>query len=357
MKNVLLLHQKLLFYRIPIYNRLSAFLERRGFHLTVWYDGIAPQGETVDFDTLEVPMTRRNYRRILEERNISTVVNFLNRKTKGIFFYLYAVLYARLSGRKTVYYGHGLNLDRRENPLELLAANLILLLFDRIILYSPAEKRYLGKRNRGKVSIAYNTLDMEGRAELVTESREEIKKKYGMGEEFIVLFSGRIEPRKRLDMLVDIFTTTFKDRRDVGLVIVGPGLSSKLESRLTAASNIHYLGPVYDTRSISEVFSAADLFCIPGHLGLAVVEAFHWGLPVLTATRRHAPEYYYLKEGINGLTLNGERELAQTLEELARDRERVRRMSEEARKTFLEEARVERMLEGYLAALEGAERG
>ena len=356
MKNVLLLHQKLLFYRVPIYNRLSRYLDRHGFHLTVWYDGVEPQGKTVRFDTIDIPLSVKNYRRVLKERKISTVITFLNRQTKGILFYLSVILYARLSGRKIVYYGHGLNLNRRESRFELLIANLILLLFNRIIIYSPAEKRFLWKRNRAKVSVAYNTLDMEGRRELVTESRETIKKKYGIGEDFTVLFSGRIQPRKRLDMLIDIFTGRFKDRRDLGLVIVGPGLPPELEERLKSVSNIHYLGPVYDTRSISEIFSAADLFCIPGHLGLGVVEAFYWGLPVLTASRMHAPEYYYLKEGVNGLTLSDEKELAQTLEELARDRERVRRMSQEARETFLREARIERMLEGYLEAIKEAER-
>jgi len=40
MKNILLLYPEMLFYKISIFNKLSAFLEKRGYNLIIWYTKI-----------------------------------------------------------------------------------------------------------------------------------------------------------------------------------------------------------------------------------------------------------------------------------------------------------------------------
>jgi len=352
MKKVLLLHEDLMFYRVPIYNKLSVFLEQRGYQLIVWPTKLSAEGEPVEFESLDLPLTARNYRRVLKDFKIDAVINFLNRKTVSIAFYIYSILYLRLTRRKIIYYGHGLNLRRRDNLLELFLSNVILLLFDEIILYSPNEKRYLWKRNRRKVSIAFNTLDMAGRRDMIALSKDELKSKYGIGQDVIVLFSGVILKRKRLSDLVEVFLQHFKNRTSVGLVIVGPGMPPKIEEEINGVSNIHYMGPVYERRKIAEVFALADIFSIPGSMGLGVVEAFYWGLPIITLSVLHGPEAYYLKHGVNCFVLDAVEDIPARIDELVHDAEKRCEMSENTRKTYNKEATIDRMLQGFYESLE-----
>ena len=44
----------------------------------------------------------------------------------------------------------------------------------------------------------------------------------------------------------------------------------------------------------------ADVFCIPGSMGLGINQAFYWGLPAVTENVLHSPEIMYLKDGHSG---------------------------------------------------------
>ena len=116
------------------------------------------------------------------------------------------------------------------------------------------------------------------------------------------MFAGRIgeeQNRKKVDHLIDIFREL--DRKDVGLVIVGSGLTEELRARLNPANTI-YLGEVHDpeNRQISRIFKMADVCSIPGHVGLGLNQAFFWGLPMVTEQGKQPPEIEYLRDGENG---------------------------------------------------------
>ena len=42
----------------------------------------------------------------------------------------------------------------------------------------------------------------------------------------------------------------------------------------------------------------ADIFSIPGKVGLGVTQAFYWGLPIVTERVLHSPEIIYVKDGV-----------------------------------------------------------
>jgi len=351
-RTVLFCHQKLLFYRVPVYNKLSEALARHGLKLVVWPLGIHPAGYTVRFETLSLPLTLHNYVRVLRKLRPAFVMCFLNRRDVGLFLYTVIPLLARLSGAESIYYGHGLNLNRKGKASEIILSNTLHFLFNKIILYSPNELRYLWKIHRRRVSIAYNTLDLKGRRALVKTPKQVLRGKLGFKESFVVLFCGRIEPRKRLDVLLDLFSGPLADRKDMALAVVGPGLTPPIAARMKRCPRVRYFGAVYDPAACAEIFAAADVFCIPGHLGLGLVEAFFWGLPVLTMTEEHAPEAYYLHPGENGFVCRDPADLARTLQRLASEPDLLEKLSRNARATYESEAKLERMLAGYLKALE-----
>ena len=78
MKNILLLHPSLLFYKIPIYNKLSEELARNGYRLIIWFTDIQTKQEKVRFQNLgELKINLKTYFRILNEHKIDYVINIL----------------------------------------------------------------------------------------------------------------------------------------------------------------------------------------------------------------------------------------------------------------------------------------
>ncbi len=88
-------------------------------------------------------------------------------------------------------------------------------------------------------------------------------------------------------------------------------------------------------RSLRELALASDIAIIPGRVGLAVLEMASAGLPMATfAVSLHGAEIAYLKDGINGLLLNGGVDAAaKDLGTLLADRPALERMRVEALST------------------------
>ena len=49
-----------------------------------------------------------------------------------------------------------------------------------------------------------------------------------------------------------------------------------------------------------DLLSASDVYCLPGAVGLSIVDAFHCGLPFVTEDGDESAEIAYLKHGVNG---------------------------------------------------------
>jgi len=69
---------------------------------------------------------------------------------------------------------------------------------------------------------------------------------------------------------------------------------------------IHYAGPQFGD-SVARFFSLAQVFLLPGAVGLAVVDSFVFGTPLVTTTAgHHGPEIAYLEPGVNGVIVEGD---------------------------------------------------
>ena len=111
-------------------------------------------------------------------------------------------------------------------------------------------------------------------------------------ETLLFLFLSRIDPKKRVDLLLDAFEVAAKLLPKCKLLIAGDGnprLLSSLKHRarsLACAEDVLFLG-FQSGRGKSDLLAAADLFVLPSdfeNFGIAVVEALHAGLPVILST-------------------------------------------------------------------------
>lgn len=348
--NILLLHPEMFFYKIRIYNVLSKELEARGHKLYIWCNKVQ-KGEKIDFRLIDAPFASANLNQILKEKKINVVINILF----GISimpFYLYALFLLKLKNIKHVYYGHGLDLKSTQKTWKVFLQNLIHLFFDKILLYRKEQIQFLWKIHHKKIFYANNTLLLEGYEQFVSKDKASIKEKFGISHKKIVLFSGRIQPRKRLDILIDFFVKSGNVPDEAGLVIVGDGLDENIRTLISKKENIYYLGGIYDKHLMQEIFFMSDIFCVPGLIGLGLVEAMYWGKPVLTIKGGHGPEIGYLKDGINGFVVKDSEELIEKLVHLLRNDNFLKMLSDDARLTYLKEATLEKMLQGFFEVLD-----
>ena len=149
------------------------------------------------------------------------------------------------------------------------------------IVYTPEGRSNLIRFGypSSKISVAYNTIDVPN-ASLT------------FGSDYF-LYVGRLQERKRLDIAIRALKGTHSNLRIVG---DGPVLSSlrELVHELDLESQVEFFPGTFDDFVLKSYFSNAIAYVSPGHVGLGVVHAFAYGVPVITISSfKHAPEFSY----------------------------------------------------------------
>jgi glycosyltransferase involved in cell wall biosynthesis len=260
----------------------------------------------------------------------------------------------KLSGIPVVLWTKARNLDDPTNRIRNAFFDYLHLISDGLILYTGSLARFIPERQRSKVFVANNTVNFDEFPK-IAESKDQIKEELKIPFKKVVLFAGRIAEegnRKKVDHLIEMFRDL--DRTDVGLVIVGSGLTEELGARINP-SNTKYLGEVHDPKNlqISRIFKMADICSIPGHVGLGLNQAFFWGLPMVTEEGNQPPEIEYLRDGYNGFMVSEDDREAlkdRILFLIDNDQERMR-MSANAREYILSNASIEGMFNGFLSCV------
>jgi glycosyltransferase involved in cell wall biosynthesis len=117
--------------------------------------------------------------------------------------------------------------------------------------------------------------------------REEVRQAIAPGADQILIYTGRLAPEKRLDLLMEAFVKVRETMGpSVGLVLVGDGpWMGRL--RAEAGDGVHFLG--YRTGiPLAEAYAAGDVFAFPSDtetFGNVVTEALASGLPVVAPAK------------------------------------------------------------------------
>ena len=109
----------------------------------------------------------------------------------------------------------------------------------------------------------------------------------------LVLYLGRVNPKKGLDILIEAFAKTAATDDRFQLVIAGPdsgkwkGVLEDEASRLGIARSICWIGLLTDAQKWG-AFYTSNIFCLPSHqenFALVVCEALSCGLPVVISNK------------------------------------------------------------------------
>jgi len=163
-----------------------------------------------------------------------------------------------------------------------------------------------------------------------------------------VLFVGRLQARKRVDLLLQACAALPENLRP-RLAIVGDGPErAALESLAKAIyPSAEFPGAIHGAE-LAAYFSTADLFVLPGTGGLAVHEAMSYGLPVIMG-QGDGTNDDLVRSG-NGWQLRGPEKLTEVLHEALSDVSRLRAMGAESHRIVAEEVNLEKMVEIFIEA-------
>jgi len=124
---------------------------------------------------------------------------------------------------------------------------------------------------------------------------------------FTILYSGRITEEKKVDLLIRALgIIKSKGVTEFKCYLVGDGDIDRLKelaSEKNLPDNIHFTGSRYG-KDNHPIFLGSDLFVCPGGIGLSIVHAMSFGLPVVTTDnlKLQGPESELLVPGENGDT-------------------------------------------------------
>ena len=168
---------------------------------------------------------------------------------------------------------------------------------------------------------------------------ESFVNRYGLQNKKILLYLGRLNPRKRVSDILDILPKVVKAHRDTVLVVMGFDEGSLKElmylaKKLNIEEHLIFTGSVTEKEKI-DALNAAYMFINPSGyeaFGITVLEAMAQETPVISANNEGAK--YLLENGKYGLLykIGNKDELAKCILSLLDDEKKAKEFAEKGRK-------------------------
>ncbi|MBU1041671.1 MAG: glycosyltransferase family 4 protein [Proteobacteria bacterium] len=278
-----------------------------------------------------------------------------------------AVLKARLrGGPPVVLWGHGYS--RRPGALRNALRNFYGRRADAVLLYTRTVANSLTWQSGfdpKRVFVAQNALDqspIRAAREHWLAHPEELcgfAAEHGLAPDRTLIFVSRMEAENGIEMLLHALVHLCAEEPETRLVMVGDGPKRTELETLAVALGIRerviFTGKIYDDMALAPWMLSATLLCYPQSIGLSLLHAFGYGLPVVTGDdiQGHPPEIEALTPEVNGLLCrHGDaRHMAGQCLRIMRDKGLRQRLSRAALRQVAEEYTLERMVQGFLDLL------
>ena len=183
-----------------------------------------------------------------------------------------------------------------------------------------------------------------------------------------LLYVGKIEERRNVYFLIEVFRKLRESHMDIQLILVGNGEKEyvggflKTITRELESSEIRYL-PKASQKELANIYRNADIFIFTSNyeiFGMVLLEAMYFGLPIVSS--ENGGSSTLIKDGYNGYVLK-EFHLAEWVDKLSgliNNKEKMQMMGNSAHATIVKEYTWERLAEKfeqvYLQAIEQFER-
>jgi len=157
-----------------------------------------------------------------------------------------------------------------------------------------------------KIHDITNFIDSEIFRPPTSEEKIHLKERFGYSGKMLLLFAGRLVPRKGVPHLLETWREVSPDFPDARLLILGDGpqleILVELATRLDISGTVHFHGRV---DNVPEYLRAADVFVLPSlqeGMSNSLLEAMASGLPAVAS--RIGGVVDVVEDGKNGLLVD-----------------------------------------------------
>jgi glycosyltransferase involved in cell wall biosynthesis len=266
----------------------------------------------------------------------------------------------------TILWGHGYS--RLRHGINDTLRNRFGRRADAVLLYTRTIAERLIRDygyERSQVFVAQNAIDQRPiqaarRACLAdSDALKEFQRQHGLNPAATVVFVSRLEPNNRIDMLIKALPLLRQTHPLAKVVIIGAGSDRhRLElvaEQLGQSNHVIFTGAIHNENDIAPWMLSATVFCYPDNVGLSLLHAFGYGVPVVTSNKIEAqnPEIEAIEDGVNGLLYRhlDINDMVEKIRLCMEDPALRARLSEAAHRTVMERYTMECMVQGFLDTL------
>jgi glycosyltransferase involved in cell wall biosynthesis len=319
MKKVLIIEEQVKRYRKPFYQRLYAALCEQDVQLKVAFSAPLP-AEARKNDNCELPREyglkvkacwlangRLLYQPALREVLAADLV-IVDHANRFLLNHLLLPL-SFLNLKALAFWGLGENLQEDRSAFSEWYKERTINWVDWWFAYTEGTSHYLRQRGvpESKITAVQNSIDTRRIQDCVKSfspnGKAALRARLGISaSDPVGIFVGMLHRVKSVPFLIQAGERIRRAIPEFQLIVVGGGPDEReIKQNAAHCSWVHFVGPKFGDRK-SKLLAVADVFLLPGRAGLAVLDGFAAGLPII-ATRLpiHGPEIEYLEAGRNGL--------------------------------------------------------
>ena len=213
----------------------------------------------------------------------------------------------RLLGKRTIAWTHGWY--GREGLIKGMIKKIFYKQFSTLMLYNRYAMRLMEDIgfDRNRMFCIANSMDSDREKALRTTLKpSDVYASHFKNNLPTVIYCGRIQKWKKLEMLIDSMKMLKDEGRPVNVVFIGKDVEGvNLESyakQQGLQANVWMYGPCYDDRIIGQLFFDAAVCVSPGNVGLTAIHALSFGCPVITHNdfSYQNPEFEAINPGVTG---------------------------------------------------------
>jgi glycosyltransferase involved in cell wall biosynthesis len=336
-KKILIIQNLIRHYRIPLYKILGA-----KYHLTVCHSGDLLNNDEINFKN--VHMTCKEFWKFKYQQNLASYI-----KENDVIILMFDIqwlsslkLFFGNTNKPIILWGHGLGRSSIGNKLRKWFVQRA----DALLLYDESAEKDFADCDVRKIFVANNTVHVPNSFYNTEADRNTL------------LFVGRLQPRKGLEMLIEAFANIVNDiPPKIKLVFVGEGPSrpvlEKMSKSFGLEFRIEYTGAITNPVKLKDIFDASIAYVSPGHVGLGVLHSFAYGVPVITMKYKdHAPEVNNINDGANGYLCMDFDDLCRRIKEICNNKKLAESMGKAAYVHYRDQRTMQHMVEGFTQAIE-----
>jgi glycosyltransferase involved in cell wall biosynthesis len=266
----------------------------------------------------------------------------------------------RLMGKRVVLWtmAHSYRGNKLTESIRLLWSRI----FQNIFVYTDKEVEYLkekGFRNHYILGMN-NGLDQKNIDSIVSKWTEEKITKWMELHDYqnkkIIISCARLETKNNFGLVIEALPKIVQKIPNLLWFLIGGGDEEenlkKLASKLRVEKHIVFLGAIYEEEKLAPYFLSSLLFIHPAAIGLSLLHAFGYGIPVIVHDQidLHGPEYAAFQNHITGknFKFNDPDDLANVIITLLNNPNEINQMKRNVQKIAREQYNVDIMVDRFI---------